>query len=363
MCALQGRYCALFSQLGASRRSGFLDFPSAAPQRARPINAALCMSNLRYLQLDVFAERPGGGNPLGVVIGADAWDDAAMQRFAAWTNLVETTFVLAPTRSQADYRLRIFTPAKEIPFAGHPTVGSAHAVLETGFAQASFELRQECAVGVLAIRVEHDASSQRLFVRSPAAQILKVGSDAGLRDVLGNLTLGMLPPAFVAGGRRWWIAEIASESALRAWRPDHAAIARLAHATDSLGLCVFARSQTPKASSAPSSHSSQNPAVKSHSACYDVVVRAFPAGVGIMEDPASGAANGLLAAYIAHAEPYGPLAHGYRVNQGREIGRDATIDVRIEATVSGSASASDPAIWVGGRVWTIIDGELKHPIE
>ena len=286
----------------------------------------------RYLQLDVFCARPGGGNPLGVVIGADGWSGDAMQRFAHWTNLVETTFVLAPTASTASYRLRIFTPRREIAFAGHPTIGSAHAVLEIGFAQPrGDELIQECAAGLLPVRVEGVGVARRLSVRTPAARVEREGmaGEPLLQSLLGDAALGALPPAFVESGRRWWVAEFADEAGLRSWKPDHVTIGALAKATDSLGLCAFAR------------------AVGSD---YDVVVRAFPAGVGIVEDPASGAANGSIAAWIALREPAGPLAHGYRVSQGREIGRDASIIVRIDA---------DGAVWVGGQTHTVIDGAVR----
>ena len=108
------------------------------------------MSDSRYLQLDVFPARAGGGNSLGVVVDAAAWTSGRMQAFAAWTGLVETTFVLPPSSTDASYRLRIFTPSHEIPFAGHPTIGSAHAVLETGLAQArNGQLMQECGAGLL----------------------------------------------------------------------------------------------------------------------------------------------------------------------------------------------------------------------
>src|SRR5579883_1960272 len=168
-------------------------------------------ASIRYLQIDVFAERAGGGNPLGVVFGADAWSDADMQRFAAWTNLVETTFVLAPGDARASYRLRIFTPSKEIPFAGHPTIGSAHAALEVGRVEPrGGELIQECGAGLLPIRVEGDAAQQRLYVQAPAARVLRAGvGDPLLGAVIGDTRLGALPPAFVEGGRRWWVAEFA----------------------------------------------------------------------------------------------------------------------------------------------------------
>jgi PhzF family phenazine biosynthesis protein len=289
------------------------------------------MTSLRYLHLDVFAATLGGGNHLGVVIGADGWSTAAMQRFARWTALVETTFLLPPTDPQASYRVRIFTPHKEIPFAGHPSIGSAHAALECGLAQPHDGLLwQECGAGVLPIRVEGSGTSRELLLQSPGERVLDTGRDAHplLAATLAGIELGVLPPALVDGGRRWWLAEVADEASLRAWQPDHAAIAALARASDSMGLCAFARSSHPD---------------------YQLVVRAFPAGVGIVEDPASGAANGLIAAYIVHAEPHGPLAHGYRVSQGREIGHDAQLIVHIDGNT----------IWVGGRSHTVIDGTLQ----
>lgn len=288
------------------------------------------MARARYLHLDVFAASVGGGNHLGVVLDAARWSDAAMQRFARWNNLVETTFVLAATRHDASYRLRIFTPRQEIPFASHPSIGSAHALLECGLAQPRDGLLwQECGAGVLPLRVEGEGVSRRLLLRSPPEQIVSTGLGAHplLAAAFHGIRMGALPPALVAGGRKWWLAEVADEAALRAWDPDHGAIGALARATDSMGLCAFARLTSP----APT-----------------LVVRAFPAGVGITEDPASGAANGLIAAYLAKAEPRGPFARGYSVSQGREIGHDAELIIRIEGD----------EVWVGGRTHTVVRGEL-----
>lgn len=290
----------------------------------------MAMPVLRYLHLDVFAATHGGGNHLGVVIGAKHWSGEAMQRFARWTNLVETAFLLPPTDRTASYRVRIFTPHKEIPFAGHPSVGSAHAALECGLTQpVDGLLWQECGAGVLPLRVEGEGAARCLLLQSPGERVLEAGRDAHplLAAALAGIGAGVLPPALVDGGRRWWLAEMESEAALRAWKPDHSAIGALAHASESMGLCAFARSAHPD---------------------HQLAVRAFPAGVGIVEDPASGAANGLIAAYIAQAEPHGPLASGYAVSQGREIGHDALLVVRM---VDGTA-------WVGGRTHAIIDGAL-----
>lgn len=290
------------------------------------------LSALRFLQLDVFTEHPGGGNPLGVVIGAESWSGADMQAFAAWTNLVETTFLLRPSEASASYRVRIFTPSREIAFAGHPSLGTAHAALESGFVDHdAAALVQQCDAGLLPVEINRSRAQRELSVQAPKARVVRHGQEASaaLRDILGDVQLGALKAALVEGGRKWWLAEFASEAELRAWRPDHTAIGSLARATDTLGLCAFARSQGDD---------------------FELAVRAFPCGVGILEDPASGAANGLIATFIAHAEPSGPLARGYRVSQGREIGRDAKLRIRIDP---------DQTIWVGGCTQTIFDGRLN----
>ena len=181
---------------------------------------------------------------------------------------------------------------------------------------------------MLPIRVEGRGVDRQLLLKSPGERVLRTGCDAHpLLAALADIECGTLPPALVDGGRRWWLAELADEACLRAWQPDDAAILALARASDSMGLCAFARA----------AHAERQ-----------LVVRAFPAGVGIVEDPASGAANGWIAAYIAHAEPHGRLAHGYQVSQGREIGHDAQLIVRIDLD----------AIWVGGRSHTVVDGSL-----
>ena len=290
------------------------------------------MHRLRFLQLDVFPARFGGGNPLGVVIDGSALDAATMQAIAAWTNLVETTFLLPPDDPQASYRVRIFTPTREIPFAGHPSVGSAHAALESGLcAPQDGLLGQQGGAGTLPIRVEGEGTQRRLFVQAPAASLLETGATAAasITPLLEGHALAPLGAALVDGGRRWWLAELADAATLRHWRPEHAAIAQLAAASDSMGRGLFARENV------------------------GLAVRAFPAGAGIAEDPASGAANGLIAAFIAQRDGKdSALARGYEVSQGREMGHDAHLSVRIDA---------DAAIWVGGRCNSVIDGHLQWP--
>jgi PhzF family phenazine biosynthesis protein len=259
-----------------------------------------------------------------------------MQAFATWTALVETTFVLPPRAPGADYRVRIFTPQREIAFAGHPSVGSAHVVLELGLHGHDRPLLlQDCDAGVLPLRVSGSGAMREIAVRSPKARIVQqsVHAPAELASILDGLSLGKLGCALLEGGRRWWLAELQHEAAVRSWSPPHAAIAALARAHDCLGLCVFARA---------------------HDAAddYQLVVRAFPAGVGIVEDPASGAANGLIGAWLAQADPTGPWRAGYSVSQGREMGKDARLRVQID---------DDGSIWVGGRSFTVIRGALDWP--
>lgn len=287
-----------------------------------------------FVQLDVFAARPGDGNPLAVVLDGRGLDDATMQAIARWTRLPETTFVLPPTVPEASYRLRIFSPRREVPFAGHPSIGSAHAVLEAGLARPREGfLVQECAVGLLPIEVRGEGSGRRLAVRAPRGQVVDVADagDARLATVLAGLPLGALPPVLMDGGRRWWIAEIADEATLRGMTPPWADIARLASDTGAMGLCAFARC---------------------NGRDYDLAVRAFVGQPAQVEDAASGAANATLAAWLAERGALPRTDGRYVVSQGREVGHDARLELRVDA---------EGEVWSGGQVQTVITGHLHWP--
>lgn len=288
--------------------------------------------NRRFLQVDVFAPRPGAGNPLAVVFDAADLDLAQMQAIAAWTNLAETTFVLPPTTPDADYRVRIFTTQKEIAFAGHPSIGTAHAVLATGLATPRDGLlMQECQAGLLPVRVSVVDGKQSLSVRVPRSKIVVDDGAPTVLDKIVPATLrGALKPTLVEGGRRWWLAELQDEAAVRSFQSDRKAILALARDSNSLGLCVFARTASPGDAG--------------------LVVRAFPLGVGIDEDPASGAANAAIAAFLDEADALGALGKRYLVSQGREIGRDASLELRID---------EQHEVWVGGESQALIDGEMR----
>jgi PhzF family phenazine biosynthesis protein len=287
----------------------------------------------RHYGVDVFSPRPGAGNALAVVVGAQDLDTTQMQRIALWNNLAETTFLLPPARQGADYRLRIFTTHTEIAFAGHPSIGSAHVARVAGLVDpAKPELVQECHAGLLSVRREDLADGSLLHsVRVPRSHALPHDSEATVLvdRALARVERGALAPACVEGGRRWWLAELADEATVRRMKPDRAAILALARHNDALGLCVFAR--------APAGSG------------YELVVRAFPLGVGIVEDPASGAANGAIAAFLDERGALGALGDRYRVSQGREMGRDAELVLRID---------EQREAWVGGRCRVLVDGAL-----
>jgi len=292
------------------------------------------MTQRRYVQLDVFASRPGAGNPLAVVLDAQGLDDATMQAIARWTRLPETTFVFPPTTDDATHAIRIFSPRREVPFAGHPSVGTAHALLDAGLVtpRDGF-LVQEGIAGKLPLKVGGEGGGRTVAVRTPRARVEEIAApdDPRLRDALVGLPLGALPPVLMDGGRRWWLVELASETGLRRASPNWEAIVALASATDSMGLFVYARSEDP---------------------VYYYAVRAFVGAPAQFEDAASGAANATLAAWLAER---GALPGGqgfYRVSQGREVGHDAIIELTIDA---------DGDVWSGGRAVAVVTGTLDWP--
>lgn len=284
-----------------------------------------------YLQADVFADRAGAGNPLAVVLDAEGLSDDDMQAIARWTRLPETTFVLPALDGDSSYRLRMFSPRREVPFAGHPSVGTAHAVLEAGLATpCDGFLVQDGIAGKLPLRVQGEGASRTIAVRTPPSTLLETAlpDDPRLRDALAGLPLGELPPALMEGGRRWWLVEMADEASLRGATPNWPAISALAEATGSMGVCVFARSDDP---------------------VYYLAVRAWVGAPAAFEDAASGAANATLAAWLALRDALPGESGFYRISQGREVGHDAIIELTVD---------DNGDVWSGGRVTSVVRGEL-----
>lgn len=279
------------------------------------------MTTRPFAQVDVFARAPLTGNPVAVVHEAEGLDDATMAAFARWTNLSETTFLLPPTdegrAAGADYRLRIFTPSQELPFAGHPTLGSAHTWLERGGepAAASGPV-QECGIGLVALRRDGDA----LAFRAPG--FLREGPlEPALLDrvvaALGVPAARVLRSAWIDNGPGWIGLQLASADEVLALTPDFAALGEL-----DVGVL--------------GAHPADGPA--------DVEVRAFCPELAIPEDPVTGSLNAGLAVWLIGE---GVLPPVYTARQGTALGR------RGEVRVSSDA---DGARWVGGRSRTVLAG-------
>ena len=283
------------------------------------------MTTLAFQQVDVFTAVPFKGNPVAVVLDGDAVSSADMQSIAAWTNLSETTFVCTPTDPRADYRLRIFTPKRELPFAGHPTIGSAHAVLRHGLKpRAAGRLVQECGKGLVDIKIE----GERLFLALPEAQFREptLSQLAAAADGLGIKPADIQRTAIIDVGPVWFTVQLASGDAVRALAPEMGKLATLSP-IGITGVNVFG--------------------LYPRGAGTDVEVRSFAPGEGVPEDPVCGSGNGCVAALVRRE---GVLkAQTYVASQGRCLGRDGQVTVQFD---SGT-------IWLGGHAVTCVEGTLK----
>lgn len=287
-----------------------------------------------YKQVDVFTSVPFFGNALGVIFDADRLDAADMQRIAAWTNLSETAFVLAPTHAGADYRVRIFTPRSELGFAGHPSVGTAHALLEAERIAPKERLIQECAAGLLPMRVLGDGAGRSIFVRAPRARqrMHEAVTPATVAAALATRATAERVPCLLDLGLTWLICDLGDESAVRGLEPDMRSVAALCRQTGAVGISVFGRARD---------------------AHYALAVRAFCPADGIPEDPVTGSANAAIGAYLHASGGLDGIGASYRVSQGREVGRDGFIDVRVDRGTGD--------VEIGGQSVTCIDGIMNLP--
>jgi PhzF family phenazine biosynthesis protein len=273
-----------------------------------------------FQQVDVFSSRPLLGNPLAVVIGADALSDEQMAAFASWTNLSETTFLLEPKSSDADYRVRIFTRQREVPFAGHPTLGSCHVWLAAGGVAKGKEIVQECGLGLIHIR----RTPERLSFVAPKL----IHSGPVERDVLARVARGLdlAPDAIMASnwvdnGSGWLAIMLRSREAVLALRPNYSTLA-------GLKVGVFA---------------AFNPLKDGNSAQFEV--RAFSVEDVGHEDPVTGSLNAGLAQWLIGSR-ISPSE--YVASQGTVLGRMGRVHIEKDG----------PQIWVGGTVRTCVIGRL-----
>ena len=275
------------------------------------------MPQRRFCQVDVFTAEPYKGNPVAVVLDGDGLDAAQMQAIARWTNLSETTFVSRPGNPEADYRLRIFTPTGELPFAGHPTIGSAHAMLASGFRpRRAGELVQECGVGLVRMRTGEEG----IRIALPSAQFRPAGEDIRLavEQAIGAPLLEN--PVAVDLGIVWLTGQVAGGNVLRRLRPDMNRVAEAAKKAGTNGINIFGLDGE------------------------SVEVRSFAPHEGTPEDPVCGSGNGAVAYYLR--ERRGPV--DYQARQGRCVGRDGRIVIAHE----------NDTIWLGGLAVNCIEGYI-----
>jgi PhzF family phenazine biosynthesis protein len=268
-----------------------------------------------FRQVDVFSAEPLLGNPVAVVHDADALTDAQMAAFARWTNLSETTFLLTPSDPAADYRLRIWTPGGELTFAGHPTLGSAHAWLEAGGAPAeSGVVVQECGAGLVRVR-----RSDRLAFAAPPLVRSGPVAEADLTRIAAVLRIDeadIVDAAWIDNGPGWVGVLLADAAAVLSVRPDFAAFEEL-----EIGVAGLSAADD-----------------------VDLEVRAFCPQYGIPEDPVTGSLNAGLAQWLAGSR----LPTAYVASQGTAIGRRGRVHVSVEGDV----------VWVGGDTLTTITGQV-----
>jgi PhzF family phenazine biosynthesis protein len=279
------------------------------------------MASYRYNTVDVFTATPLKGNALAVVHGADKWSDQDMQRFAHWTNLSETTFLLAPTDPAADYRVRIFYPANELPFAGHPTLGSCHAWLAAGGKPRNKdEIVQQCGVGL--VRVRHE--NKRLAFAAPPLRRSGDVDAATIDAITRSLRIerkAIRAAQWVDNGPGWVAVMLGSRDELLALRPDFARL-------------------TPKDIGVVA------PTPPGHETLFEMRAFIGGSGSGPNEDPVTGSLQAGLAQWLIGA---GMAPERYVAAQGTALGRDGRVYIEKRG----------PDIWVGGDCVTLVEGKVK----
>lgn len=273
------------------------------------------MKTYEFRQVDVFSATSLKGNPLAVVIGADGLSDNQMAQFANWTNLSETTFLLRPEHPDADYRVRIFTPTRELPFAGHPTLGSCHVWLTSQKPGIARDIVQECAAGLIRIR---QAGTTLSFAAPPLQRFGPIDPDLHdvLRTGLGLEEADVVDASWIDNGPGWIGMRLTSSEAVLRAAPDYARLAG-----NRVGL-IGATQETGAA---------------------DFEVRAFTAGG--YEDPVTGSLQAGLAQWLIGN---GTAPQSYVARQGTVLGRCGYVHVKHDGDT----------IWVGGSVTPAISGTL-----
>ncbi len=290
-----------------------------------------------FKQVDVFSEERFRGNPVAVVLDGSGLDAAAMQRLAHWTHLTETTFVRPPTQAEADYRVRIFTPGGELPFAGHPTLGTCHAWLEAGGRpKGPLRIVQQCAQGLVPIRRD---GARLAFAAPPCRR--SAPSPTLLAKVAGALGLKasqIVAAQLLDNGPVWLGLLLADDAVVLALEPDHRALKELGQKVGVAGV--------PSGHNANFLIANSNREARAFGDRVALEVRVFAAPVGIEEDPVTGSFNASLAQWLIDD---GHMPERYIAAQGQSLGRAGRVHVQRDA---------DAQVWIGGCSLTCIDGTV-----
>jgi len=291
-------------------------------------NPATTLNGRAFAQVDVFTATPYKGNPLAVVLDGTGLDTGAMQAFTDWTNLSECTFVLPPTVPEADYRVRIFCPGRELPFAGHPTLGTAHAWLQAGGRPRGEHLVQECGVGLVPIRID---GARLAFAAPPLRRDgpLDEADVALIARGLGVDRREIVAHSWCDNGPGWRAVMLGSAEQVLALRPDPAVLA---------GLDIGVVGPRGKVG-----------VVGAQAAGLDSLfeVRAFfPGNNGLTEDPVTGSLNAALAQWLIGS---GRAPQRYVAAQGTALNRAGRVHVE---------QVPDGTVWIGGESVTCVQGRV-----
>lgn len=291
------------------------------------------MPSIPFKQVDVFTNVRFKGNPVAVVLNADGLTSKQMQQIANWTNLSETTFVIPTTTPNADYRVRIFTPGAELPFGGHPTIGTAHALLEAGFIKANNgALIQECGAGLIKLKITFNADGEQWIsfdLPEPSITPLDNAQVNELEATLGGPLCREFNPSLIDVGARWIVAQLPSAQAVLSSQPDLQRMKVQNIKAKATGVAIFGE------------HGEGAPT--------RIEVRAFAPAHGIDEDPVCGSGNGSVGAFIRHSGQTAHFGSEYLASQGAVLGRAGLLRVTV----------NDECIQVGGAAVTCIDGQLS----
>ena len=316
------------------------------------------MQNRAYQQIDVFGSAAGFGNPLAVVLHGDGLTDAAMQRFARWAHLSETTFLMPPTQAGADYRVRIFTPGGELLFAGHPTLGSCHAWLAAGgrpHDATGQTVVQQCNAGLVLLRLSRGAnavnglqnaqlgSTQQLAFAAPPLN-RRAARPAALAQVAAALGLQqqqVLAAQILDNGPVWLGLLLDSVQTVLALTPNHA---RLKDLGVNVGVAAVSPALVAMGSQAINSAAQPGPAAADDS---QLTVRAFAAAMGVPEDPVTGSLNASMAQWLIAD---GVLPSCYTAAQGICVGHAGRVGITCD---------SSGQVWVSGACVTVVKGTVR----